>query len=114
MPVVTGLSKPPTRTPFTGSGGYVVGTPSTATRLPASESKRQMVGARRSRLLTKAISYVPGTRRVKSKTPCLPGFTPVMNDDQAGNVTGGIVERSTPARPAATSAWSAGISPASM
>src|SRR6185369_12608594 len=112
MPVATGLSKPPTMMPFTGSGGYVVGTPSTATRRPASESSRHTVGSRRSRLPTNATSYVPDTRRVKSKMPCFPGFVPVMNDDQAGNVTGGVVERSTPAAPRATSAASAGISPA--
>src|ERR1043166_9123864 len=93
MPVVTGLSKPPTMTPFTASGGYDVGTPRDATRRPASESSRHIVGSRRSRLVTNASSYVPGTRRVKSKMPCFPGFAPVMNDDHAGNVTGEPAER---------------------
>src|SRR5512147_1317771 len=45
--------------------------------------------------------------------PCFPGFVPVMNDDQAGNVTGGTVERSTPCAPRARSAASVGMSPAS-
>src|SRR5204862_4346105 len=65
-------------------------------------------------LVTNASSYVPATRRVKSKMPCLPGFAPVMNDDHAGNVTGGVVERRTPEAPAATRRRSVGISPASM
>src|SRR6187399_2916636 len=45
--------------------------------------------------------------------PCFPGLVPVMNDDQAGNVTGGIVDRNTPWAPACWSAASTGISPAS-
>src|SRR6185369_11524289 len=51
---------------------------------------------------------------MKSKMPCLPGLTPVMNDDHAGKVTGGVVERSTPDAPPPTSRRSTGMSPASM
>src|SRR6185369_2198155 len=51
---------------------------------------------------------------MKSKMPCLPGLTPVMNDDHAGKVTGGVVERSTPDAPPPTIRASTGMSPASM
>ena len=40
-----------------------------------------------------------GRLRVKSKMPCLAGFLPVMKLDQAGNVIGGSVRRSSPCVP---------------
>ena len=42
------------------------------------------------------MSKPPGRLRMKSNTPCLPGFMPVMNEGQAGEVTGGRVDLSFP------------------
>ena len=37
--------------------------------------------------------------RMKSKTPCLPGFLPVMKEVHAGGVMGGGMERNAPDTP---------------
>ena len=69
MPVVTGLSNPLTMTPLTGSGGYVAGTLSAATRPPAADTRVHSAGVRRWLPLTKRTRDVPGTRSTKSSTP---------------------------------------------
>ena len=56
-------------TPLTGSGGYVAGTLSTATRRPAADSRVHSAGVRRRLPLTKRTRNVPGTRSAKSRTP---------------------------------------------
>src|SRR5205085_7504689 len=103
---------PLTMTPSIGSGGYVAGTVRTATRRPAAQSRVHSAGTRRQLPLTKRMRYVPGTRSVKSSTPWRPGFTPVTSDVHAGNVAAGTVDRSRPHAPRASSAPSAGSSPA--
>ena len=41
----------------------------------------------------------PARGRMKSKTPCLPGFLPVMKVGHAGDVTGGSVDSRLPVTP---------------
>ena len=77
--------------PLTSSGGYVAGTPSTPTRLPAADRRFHTAGAPRCPLFTNSMAYAPVRIRVKSNMPCLPGFTPVTQDVHAGNVAGGVV-----------------------
>src|SRR5262249_18726052 len=91
--------KPLIMMPLTGSGGNVHGTEIDTTLRPASLRICQNVLARRWLPLTNSRSYEPGRGRKKSNTPCLPGFLPVMKLVQAGNVQGGIVERSGPDTP---------------
>ena len=61
---------------------------------PAAETICHTVGARMEVALTNSNS--PPRGRMKSKTPCLPGFLPVAKVGQAGDVTGGRVDSSGP------------------
>ena len=58
-----------------------------------------------------SMAYLPGSRRVKSNTPCWPGFTPVIKLVQAGKVAGGVVERSGVQVPASITRARWGSSP---
>lgn len=48
---------------------------------------------------------------IKSKIPCLPGFTPVVIDTHAGAVPGGVVEVSSPYIPLFIKYWKVGNIP---
>ena len=89
---------PAIRNPLTGSGGYVIGTFTTATRRPALLKRIHNVSA-----LT-APPFMMWKRPelpspTKSKIPCLPGFIPVIKETQAGGLRGCNVEVSRPHAP---------------
>src|SRR3972149_2809539 len=89
--------------PLTSSGGYVMGTLITPTLRPFSERSVQRVFAWMSLELTKGRVYPCVVFAQKSKTPCLPGFFPVMKETQAGAVTGGKVDLNEAETPLAMS-----------
>ena len=57
------------------------------------------------------MSNDPARGRMKSNTPCLPGFLPVINVGQAGEVTGGSVDSRLPLTPSRIKRASVGSLP---
>src|SRR5947208_2064110 len=90
---------PVTRAPLTFSGGQVSGTLSTSTLLPLSLSTRQMVRPSISLLLFRSCLYVCRFGVKNSIRPWLAGFLPVINELQAGAVSGGQTDSNGPCTP---------------
>ena len=57
------------------------------------------------------MSNDPARGRMKSNTPCLPGFLPVMKVGHAGEVTGGSVDSRSPVTPSCINLASVGSLP---
>src|SRR3954468_1685869 len=89
-----GVSRPEIKKPFTGSGGYVIGTLTTPTRRPCRLRHAHSESASRNEAFVKRKPRPSLSGSKKSNKPCFPGFLPVMKLDQAHGVMGGMVDSS--------------------